>query len=524
MPLFPFLVILRIVLISAATLTFLYLLKLKLDLGMVRFSDMDEFAYISWTKQFLSGKHPYTDFYFFTPPTYLLVLAPAVAYFTGIGVLVASRITEWGIFIVLAFALFFLTRQIWKTWLAVFVLVFLAALPIPTDKFLEVRPDTLMMLLVVVGIVFMIRGMGARADGPSRTKSQVMMFFASGFFYGLSLCIMQKVLVLMAFLGCVFLFWLASIVGRWSWRNLFFTTSRTILPLVLGGLAPILFCIGWMRMYADFSTLLYLNFTLPFETNIPLGRLYGINPTFTFWASDVYYGTYDPFPLSWVVNETMWIGAILVSAVVFPMMLLRTRKNISDWGWMIISGAFLTLVLFFVYGSAPRHMQYLIPAGTFIPVILAGLLHAFWVRAKTAPAQVVFFLCCGLILIVALRVGETMFVPKKMRDFSNEANAITYLKENLHPKDYVFDLVGVAFEYPHPYFACCVPFGQGSAYATRMVFPPLREALERTKTNYIYQGLAGRIETLTPYDRQWVEEHFELIGDGQILKRKGMGK
>jgi len=66
----------EIVLFVFAFLLLLYLLYEKYRLGLVRYFDMDEYAYLNWTAHMVSGDMPYRDFLYQLPPGFLIILAP----------------------------------------------------------------------------------------------------------------------------------------------------------------------------------------------------------------------------------------------------------------------------------------------------------------------------------------------------------------------------------------------------------------------------------------------------------------
>jgi hypothetical protein len=89
------------------------------------------------------------------------------------------------------------------------------------------------------------------------------------------------------------------------------------------------------------------------------------------------------------------------------------------------------------------------------------------------------------------------------------------------PRDaYVLDLDGRTMYYRDPYYACCIPFGQSSQFLSRPL-PSLIDALERTKTEYVYQGQLERVNTLPEQDRIYIQTHFipSAIGKTLLVRR-----
>src|SRR3990172_9063595 len=74
-------------------------LYFRLQLGLVRYFDADEFAHLHWGYSFSIGELPYKDFFYLFPPFYL---APIASLFTILGrsvsVIIAARFFSFLVF------------------------------------------------------------------------------------------------------------------------------------------------------------------------------------------------------------------------------------------------------------------------------------------------------------------------------------------------------------------------------------------------------------------------------------------
>ncbi|MFH0749570.1 MAG: hypothetical protein V1917_01475, partial [Candidatus Gottesmanbacteria bacterium] len=177
----------------------IYFLYWKFQLGLVRYFDIDEFAYLWWTSHMHQGVMPYRDFLFGVTPGFLWFLSPLFAFFHGVTPMVVGRILMCIVFTSLAVSAGVLFWEMRKSWLAVAVPLFLIFLPLPADKFLEIRPDTLSLLFVLLGMVFLVHVMNRKAGA--------FLVGAAAFSFACSLVTLQKTLPIVGISGICFLGW-----------------------------------------------------------------------------------------------------------------------------------------------------------------------------------------------------------------------------------------------------------------------------------------------------------------------------
>ena len=165
----------------------LFLLYWRWRVGLTRFLMWMSFR-TSIGLQILPGERPYTDFFLFITPGFLWFFAPLIKLFSfQASVFLAARVVSFILFLGmlgLLTILFGATRG-WR-W-ALLPAVLLSFLPMPYDKFFEVRPDNLATLLAFGGMVLEVVAL-------RRKKKSTRFWFWSGFCYMASLVVLAKTL------------------------------------------------------------------------------------------------------------------------------------------------------------------------------------------------------------------------------------------------------------------------------------------------------------------------------------------
>jgi len=167
----------------------IYFLYFKWQLGLTRYFDVDEFAYLWWASHMHQGSMPYRDFFFFGTPGFLWLLTPLFSFFSGITAFIAARYLMFFVYLFFLLAATLLFFEMRKSWIALFVPVLLLFLPLPSDKFLEIRPDTVAITLFLFGLTLQMKGMNEQA------KHRIH-FFIIGVLYACALVVSQKMVVL----------------------------------------------------------------------------------------------------------------------------------------------------------------------------------------------------------------------------------------------------------------------------------------------------------------------------------------
>ncbi len=473
----------------------------RYNLGLVRYFDMDEFAYLNWVSHFVKGSMPYRDFLYQLPPGYLLFLTPFVLVsHTPFELLVHARIGAWMVFVALVITngvLFYLLR---RSWIAIFASLLLVFLPLPSDKLIEVRPDTIGVLLAMLGSVFQLLWME-----HSSKKNVHLYMMLSGLFYGLSVFMLQKTIPHVAIATGVALLW---------WRQ---NKKISLVPyMISGGLLFVLFGV-WALINGIGPTVWYFITQFPKET-IPMARDFAIPPWFFFRFIDVYYGV-GGWNWGYIGNQILWIAGICMGSIrlLSP---FAVRGKQGWYGEFMLASIFITQVLLFIYVMPFKHSQYLIPLAVFVALYSADIIYELWMHVQHTRIGRSVMGVGLLLLFYGCYVGHTQVqTPKMYWTNESEKHMLAYMQAHIPQDAYVFDLVGVSLSYPQPYYVSCLPVGQFSQYVS-IQLPSISEALEKTQTRYIYQGAAKRVTTLLPQDQEYIKEHFVPLGDGSLLVRK----
>lgn len=456
-------------LIIVTGIVFLIFLSWHWRLGIERYFDVDEFAYLHWARLVSQGQTPYVDFFFYIPPGFLWFLAPLFLLGGGVWPVVMARVVSWGVFVALCGAvgvLFYSLRGEKKEWwLALLPGVILSFLPLPFDKLLEIRPDTLATLLVFLGMIFQIRS-------PK--------LFYAGLWYGLSMVVLPKSVPLAA---------VAAIV-------VFFSSRKQFVPLIAGMLVPLGLLGLWLVSLGEWNTVVYAFTRLPFETQ-KIAQTFVMQPDLFFYPNPTYYGQAG-WSRELVVNHAVWIVGLSVGVY----------RLLTAWKESLVSGIFLVSVISFMYLYPLRHAQYLIPIAVFVSFYAADAVFLVWQSLrKNKTGQAVFFVGFVALLFLFLQVFLSVNRPKLAWDNRQMLEDMKTIWQIIPKDSYVLDLDGRTLYFRDPYYACCLPFGQYAPYLSRPL-PSLSEALERTNTQYIYEGQLGRVQTLTQEDQAYIQSRF----------------
>ncbi len=448
-------------------------------LGMSRYFDVDEYAHLSWAYQMLSGRKPYVDFLFYIPPGFAVFLMPLFAFGSGVTPILAGRVFAFVVFVLLVSVTMFLFWLMRKSWIAILAGVFLAFLPLPFDKFLEIRPDTLAILFAMVGMVLQIKGK----------------FRWSGIAYGLSLLILPKTLPQVGIAIVVAVFTKNARPLLWG----------LVMPLVVFGL--------WTLSLGSIDQVIYSLFKLPGEA-LKISRTFIMMPDLFFYPNTIFYGEAG-WGTGLIANHAIWIIAIFVAAY-------RLVAPGKSWAEFLIASTFFTHVFFYIQIVPLKHTQYLIPIAVFVAFYAADAVDMVWQKAKhanllsTGIFLTIFFLASIWLWWVFVAVNT----PKLSWTNADTMKDLTTLYQTIPVSEYILDLTGQTIYYRHPFVACCIHFGQSAPYMTRPL-PSLTEALEKTRAKYIFEGGLKRTNTLLPADQTYIAAHYlphpEIAG---LLVRK----
>lgn len=454
-------------------------------LGMTRYFDADEFAHLSWAYQMLSGRRPYVDFLFYIPPGFQVFLMPLFLLGGGATPILAGRAFAFVVFVLLVGTTMFLFWLMRRSWVAILAGVFLAFLPIPFDKFLEIRPDTLAMVFALVGMVFQILAIKGLTFYAQKVKPY---HFFAGILYGVSLLILPKTLPQVGVAIAVALF------------------TKNIRPFFLGLLLPLLIFGLWALTLGNIDQVIYSIISLPLEAK-KIGATFIMMPDLFFYPNTIFYGA-SGWSRGLIVNHAIWVTAILVGAyrLLVP---FSAKKKEQVWSEFLIAATFFVHIIFYVSIVPLKHTQYLIPIAVFVAFYAADAVDMLWKKTiGVNPLAAAVFLTLFIIGSGGLwQTFVSVHAPKLAWTNTDTLKQLTTLYHTIPGSEYVLDLTGATIYYKHPYVACCNEFGQFVPYLSRPL-PPLIKALVDTGTKYVYQGGLDRLSTLPPQDRQYITERY----------------
>ena len=538
--------------IIGSTVLLAVLLNWHFQLGLTRYFDVDEFAHLSWAYQMFSGRRPYVDFLFFFPPGFHLFLMPLFAFGAGIAPILAARVFAFIVFVALVVVTMFVFWLMRRSWVAIVAGVFLAFLPMPFDKFLEIRPDTLAVLFAMVGLVYQILAVKGLAFTGQKMKPY---FLCAGIFYGVSLLILPKTLPQV---GVAVLIEALRAIRFPEFKKQFRESFKGFWNLLAGISIPMLFFAFWTLSLGNIDQVWYSLTKLPVEAN-KISQTFIMMPDLFFYPNVTFYGAAG-WGTGLVVNHAIWLVAIFVGIyrLVAPFLSVtpahagvqRKTKTSKDWipafagmtnkestpagppneVWseLLIAVTFIIYIIFYVQIVPLKHTQYLIPIAVFIAFYAADAVDMLWRKSFELSKNYAHLLPTGvffaLFLLGSIRLMQVFIAvnePKRAWTNADTIKHLTALYTTIPQTEYILDLTGETLYYKHPYVVCCTPFGQSAPYLSRPL-PSLIQSLEKTNTKYIFEGGVKRVTTLLPGDQSYIAAHYlpsPTIG-GLLVRKK----
>ncbi|MBI3379688.1 glycosyltransferase family 39 protein [Candidatus Gottesmanbacteria bacterium] len=478
-------------------------------LGLVRFFDADELAYLRWAHNLVAGLRPYTDFFFFIPPLYLYFLAP-LFFIVGksTAIILSARFLSFVIFLLSAGVLFLLVREIKGVQAGILAILVFSALPIPADKWLEIRPDGVATLFIFAGILFLVKAI---------KKGQIRNFFLAGFFYSLSVMILPKE-IFFVIVGVFIL-----ILDAYFFSKSPADVTTKILKFSLAASIPVIFVLITFFLYGDFGKSLYLVTKVASDASRVLGSKFPIPANFFFYPNDVYFGE-GGFSLPWIANLVIWLVAIFWT-IIKSISCFNEKDKKDTLIYLLLSASLIINLLAYIKFFPLKHEQYLVP----ISPLIAFFFNDFFLyisnvfRDKNHQALVKLIQPVSLIALIILlfMAGKNMYDRKVA--WTNKFDLLRY--ENLYkviPENVaVFDLTGETIFTREGYYFCCIPYGQYEE-ALSFKFPDIRSELEKRGTNYVYLGQTNRLSVIPTLHAKYIMDNFiPMEQDKTLLVRKG---
>ncbi len=485
-------------LLSAFFLT-LYFLFWHFRLGLTRYFDIDEFAHLHWAAEYLMGKRQYIDIFLFFPPGFQWFLSLAFIFGWGTYLpVIAGRVLMAVVFALLCLTMAALFWEERKTRIAILAPLILAFLPLPFDKFLEIRPDNLGMLFLLFGMLCTIKSL------HTYRKSSA---YIGGACYAISLIVLTK-FIPPVFFAFAFLF----MAYRYDKKLV-----SVIKAVCIGFIVPLFLAFYWAASLGDLGRVIYSLSKLAIEVNV-MSRTFVMMPDLFFYPNETYYGQAG-YSLGLYVNHIIWIIGLTMGLYrLLTPFFIQKKQNVRDE--FFIAGMFFVHVILYVQFIPLKHAQYLIPSAVFIAWYTADAVYEVWTIAKhhmrVRTMAYLFAICMGFgLYFVFGLVNKPKLAWTNTADIQIIQAIVSYI-----PKDaLVVDLVGTTLYYPSGYPVCCLPFGQFESYVTKPI-PHLADELEKKQIPYIYEGNVKRITTLSNMDQTYIYSHYKPSRIANLWVRK----
>lgn len=492
----------------------------KFHLVPTRYFDIDEWAYLYWASHAHQGLMPYRDFLWYTTPGFLWFLTPIFSIASGVAPVFVARYAMFIVFVGLAIASAFVFWETRKSWFALAVPAFLVFLPMPSDKFIEIRPDSLAMLFIMIGLWLQFRVMNrVYLSLQKNLHSHFFPLFLIGWFYGLSIVVSQKMIFFVGIALMGFVGWLITLLYDKK------ITNKTVLHFAAwffgGGLLIACILLVYLFSIGDWHTVVYCLTTYAFEAS-SLGRIYSGPFWFYFLRNDVYYGTYG-YHLGYVLNIIFWLAGI-VFAICRMITAMKWRGKRGVWQELIMTSILLSSIILYVWFWPMKHPQYLIVPAVFIVFYCVDIWLFVWNRVKKLPIHASLFILVWVSFLVILTKGYDM-VNKPKRWFGNagEIEKLQHILREIPITEPIFDLWGITMYYPQPHYAAVLPIGQLESVVS-IKMPSVTESLTKTDTKYIYRGNLARFQTLSSEDQFYILTHYTPVWDESLLVRNDLLK
>ncbi len=480
----------------------LFALWWRFQIGLTRFFDNDEFTHLHWAAAVARGQRPYIDFFTFFTPGFYWLLAPIIkiAEF-GVEVFTLTRVAALLIFLGILGSLGYLYGIMRGGKYVLLPMILLAVLPMPYDKFLEIRPDNLATLLGLLGLIFEIKALLGK-------KWQWWLW--SGMFYSLALIVLVKVLPFVVVgVGVAVVYFFKSL--RLS------KLPKRLMWFVVGLGLPLLVVSFWLLTLGDWSQVWYSLTRAGVEAN-QVGRRWVMEPHLFFFPNPYFYGGAG-YTKSFLFNHLIWVlGGIIGTVSLFTPWLRGGGNRDRGWAEVLVGGVFFLTVAGYVVYFPLKHAQYLVPIAVFMTfyaaeavVWMLGRLPAF---VKTSAGEVGWGRLGGAVVFGWLLIGvvqETNTVKLGWNSGQQKKEFVALQK--LIPRETpVVDLDGRLWFARDAYPICCLSFGEFTQFLTRPPVP-LAQALAVKKPHYIFQGETNRFSHLHPQDQVYIRENYQPVPD-----------
>ncbi len=416
-------------------------LLMRLHLALARAFDPDEFAHLHWSYLLLSGQVPYRDFFFIIIPAFQVFLFPVFIFGQSVLVPIAARLLQLMLYIVTAILVYRVSLSFFKKQAgALLSLLIFIAFPMTIDKTIDIRPDMLMVAMILLAML--------------ATDS-----FLIGLFTGLSLIIHPKIIFAVPML--VYFFATSSKKPR-------------IVPMVIGFLVPFLL----FFLYLSYHQAIPAAYTSMLRDSVVANTGKGhFSPFQALSPFPLVYVAKGGISLPWVVNT----GLLMLAATGLIYLWIRNRRLGVAMGLYFSFG----IGLLFVF-PVP-FLQYFIPLTVMASIIAGNIIG----QTKTV-----------IKVIIVITVVTSFFLQYRERvaftaSNSEQLQVLRDVSIVSAPDETFYDMVGSFIFRPDGYFICCHPYGEFIDKLSRPA-PTLRESLVRRQTKFLVMDRIGFVFWQTP--------------------------
>ncbi len=451
----------------------------RYNLGQVRFLDLDEYAHLHWSFNVFSGLTPYKDFFYIFTPFYLYLIAPLLL-ITGktFNYVLAARATSFIIFLVGVVFLYLIAKQQRGVLFGLFTALMFIYLPLPEDKWIEIRPDGLGAVLALIGIYFFLK------------KG----FFFSGIFLSFGSAVNPKII-----------FYPLSVVGAWMIIKLNFSRLK---HFILGLIIPMIILLIILMLSGRFEIAIFSIFRLHqiagqlMDKNLPMA------PNLFFYPNDFYYGTMNT-DFNYLTNLFMYIGSSLTA--IFTLLGFKQP---------VMSFLFLTNIFAYIKIFPLKHTQYLIGASPFVAYFFSEMIFLIWEKLENNRiVRQGYLLIIAIFIIIVGIEGHRMNTLKARFNNSDSVLFLSEAKKYFTENEYVWDLTGATLFYKDPYYICCIPYGNYWE-ALRFPLPSLESELLKRSVKYIFVQDKRMVKMLPDEHKNIVNKYYTDIPDTTLVLKK----
>ncbi|MBM3282998.1 glycosyltransferase family 39 protein [Candidatus Gottesmanbacteria bacterium] len=475
----------------------------RFQLGLTRYFDVDEFAYLHWGYNVSIGEHPYVDFFYLLPPFFLYLIAGVFNIFgRTVTAIVEVRVLIFLIFLATTLVLFLLGKKMKGGKTGLLAAVIFAFLPLPADKMLEIRPDLLATLLALTGLYLYIL---------AEEKTKAKYYFLSGACYSLSLGFLPKTV-----------FFLIPPLTVLAYKSL---KSVKLLRrdggfFLLGFLLPVVFLILLIFSLGNPFFAIYSMTQVASKIINALGSRFYMRPDIFFYPNDTYYGL-PGYSAPLLINLVIYIAGS-VWAILKAIQSLSYKDKKKCLREFLLASCFFLNLFAFVYIYPLKHAQYLVTIAPFIAIYFADLMETITESRLLKPFKMLkldIFVVLLTLFLLGL-VGKQIYEKKIQWNNQPTFDKVSNLLKVIPAGSPVFDLTGESIFFPDGYYFCCLPYGQ---FEQVLLFslPDLEKEIQKRKTKFVYTGWFDRLNDIPARQAKYIKDNFTAyFPDGSLLIKK----